>query len=156
MRDINKAIEHIEQTTWGGRDQKPSQPVSTSNSSPRAWRAPDAVLRPASAAERAAHRQFEGVANTLTARSIKVTVPLNAAEVAALEAPEGGPSRIRLTITVEGGALRAEVAAKAVRKAQKTIAENSPDAIFCQLIGKLVKNEIVECGLVAQVKIGSK
>ena len=80
-------------------------------------------------------------------------MPLDPAAVVTLEAPEGGPSRIRLTITTaEGGVLRAEVAAKSLRKAQRTIAENGPEAVFCMLQGKLVKNEITECGLVAQVK----
>jgi sarcosine oxidase gamma subunit len=156
MRDINKMIEHIEQTTWGSRDRRSSQPADKPKPSPHAWRAPDAVLRPASPAEREAHRRFEGAANALVARAVKVTVPLDPAAVAALEVREGGPPRLRLTIAVEGGVLQADVAAKAVRKAQRTLVENSPDAIFCQLIGKLVKNEIVECGLVAQVKIGSK
>src|SRR5262245_5012518 len=142
-RDINKTIEHIEQTTWGSRDRRSSQPADKPKPSPPAWRAPDAVLRPASAAGREVHRQFEGAANTLVARAVKLTVPLDPAAVVTLEAPEGGPSRIRLTITTaEGGVLRAEVAAKAVRKAQKTITENGFEAVFCMLQGKLVKNEI--------------
>jgi len=142
MRDLYKTIGHIERATW--------KTSSKTSSAPRA----------ASAVEREAHRQFEKTANkpapnTLIARAVKLTVPLSPAAVAALDAREGGPSRIRLTITFDGGTLWTEVAAKSVRKAQKVIAENGPEAVFCTLQGKLVKNEIVECGLVAQVKATS-
>jgi len=93
---------------------------------------------------------------TVVARAVKVTIPLQPATVAALVVPEGGPSRIKLIVTFDGGTLRAEVAAKSVRKAQRVLAENGADAVFCQLIGKLAaKNEIIECGLVAQAKTAS-
>src|SRR5262245_64671450 len=100
MRDLNKTIEHIEQRTWGTR--KPSASAADNpKSSPRAWRAPDVVQRPASAAEREAHRQFgggEASNRTVVARAVKVTIPLQPATVVALGAPESGPSRIKLTV----------------------------------------------------------
>jgi hypothetical protein len=158
MRDLNKAIERIEQQTWGRETRAHSAAAADNHKpSPRAWRAPaDAVKRPASAAEREVHRQFsagEATNRTVVARAVKVMIPLQPATVAALSAPESGPSRIKLTVTFDGGALRAEVAAKSVRKAQRVLAENGLEAVFCMLQGKLApKNEIVECGLVAQVK----
>jgi hypothetical protein len=155
MRDLNKAIERIEQQTWGRETRTPSASAADNpKSSPRAWRASDAVQRPASAAEREAHRQFGGGDHrTVVARSVKVTIPLQPATVAALGAPESGPSRIKLIVAFDGGTLRAEVAAKSVRRAQRVLAENGLEAVFCMLQGKLApKNEIVECGLVAQVK----
>jgi len=153
MRDLNKMIEHIEQKTWK-RETRAASAAENPKPSPRAWRAPDAVQRPASAAEREAHHQFgAGDHRTVVARSVKVTIPLQPATVAALAAPESGPSRIRLTVTFDGGSLRTEVAAKSVRKAQRVLVENGLDAVFCMLQGKLaLKNEILECGLVAQVK----
>src|SRR5262245_61932424 len=157
MRDLNKAIEHIEQQTWGRETRARSASAADNpKPSPRAWRAPDVAQRPASAAEREAHRQFSGdkAINMVAARAVKVTIPLQPATVAALGAPESGPSRIKLTVTFDGGSLRAEVAAKSVRKAQRVLAENGFDAVFCMLQGKLApKNEIIECGLVAQVKM---
>ena len=143
MRDLNKMIEHIEQKTWK-RETRAASAAENPKPSPRAWRAPDAVQRPANAAEREVHRQASGGAavNTVVARSVKVTIPLQPATVAALAAPESGPSRIRLTVTFDGGSLRTEVAAKSVRKAQRVLVENGLDAVFCMLQGKLaLKNE---------------
>jgi hypothetical protein len=154
MRDLNKTIEHIERVTWKQEDRRPTD-VAKLKPSPRAWRAPDAVLRPASAAEREVHRQASGGAagNTVVARAVKVTIPLQPDSVAALAVPESGPARVKLSVSFDAGTLRTEIAAKSVRKAQRVLAENGPDAVFCMLQGKLApKNEIVECGLVAQVK----
>src|SRR5215467_2479582 len=123
MRDLNKAIERIEQQTWRRETRAHSASAADNpKPSPRAWRAPDVVQRPASAAEREAHRQFgggEAINRTVVARAVKVMIPLQPATVAALAAPESGPSRIRLTVTFDGGSLRTEVAAKSVRKAQR-------------------------------------
>jgi hypothetical protein len=142
MRDLNKAIERIEQQTWG-RETRPASAADKPKPSPRAWRTPDTVLR---LAEREAH------ANTLIARTVKLTVSLQPAAVAALIAPESGPSRIKLNVVYDGGTLRAEVAAKSVRKAQKMIAENGVENVFVALQGRLGRGEIVECGLTVQVK----
>jgi hypothetical protein len=83
---------------------------------------------------------------------VKVTVMLSPADVLALNAHDGGPSRAKFTIAFDGGALRADVAAKSVRKAQKTITDHGAENVFCMLQGKLGRGEITECGLVAQVK----
>jgi hypothetical protein len=82
-------------------------------------------------------------------KSIKVVVPLDPQSVLAVDCPESGPSRTHLTIRVGEQTLRAEVASKAVRKAQGVLRQ--ADA-FAMLLGKLVGSRIEECGLVAQVK----
>jgi hypothetical protein len=152
-RDINKTIEHIEQATWGSRERQPSPPIERPKPSPRAWRAEETLGLPrqASAAEREMHHRQTEATNTLVARSVKLTIPLAPEAVAALVVRDGVP-RVKLTITFEGGTLRTEVSAKSVRKAQRVLAENNSEAVFCMLQGKLVKNEIAEAGLVAQVK----
>jgi hypothetical protein len=159
MRNVYKQIAHIEATTWGGRE----QPTPSNNTARpprpkvRAWRADDDKPRSASADEQAAHRQFEQTEvkrsiSAVTARSVKVTVGLNAAELMMLDAREGGPSRCKFTIDFDHGSLRADVASKSIRKAQGIIREHGVENAFCTLQGKLGKGEILECGLVAQAK----
>ena len=87
----------------------------------------------------------------LTARALKITVPLDVVEVAALPTPDGY-SRSRLAITSDGKVYTAEVATKALRKAKATIAASGAENVFAMVQGKLKGNEIAECGLVAQVK----
>ena len=87
----------------------------------------------------------------LTARALKVTVPLDAVEVAALPAPDG-QARSRLAITCEGKVYTADIATKLLRKVKVAIAANGVENVFALVQGKLKGNEIVECGLVAQVK----
>jgi hypothetical protein len=87
----------------------------------------------------------------LTARALKVTVPLDVAEVAALPAPDG-QVRSQLAIACEGKIYTADIATKSLRKAKATIAASGAGNVFVLVQGKLKGNEIVECGLVAQVK----
>src|SRR5262249_56861877 len=98
MRDLNKMIEHIEQKTWK-RETRAASAAENPKPSPRAWRAPDAVQRPANAAEREVHRPASGGAavNTGGARSGKGTNPFQAAPVAALPSPEAWPLPLQLT-----------------------------------------------------------
>ena len=88
---------------------------------------------------------------TLAARALKVTVPLDVAEVAALPDP-GGQARSQLAITCEGKIYTADIATKALRKTKATIAASGAENVFVMVQGKLRNNEIIECGLVAQVK----
>ena len=88
---------------------------------------------------------------TLSARSLKITVPLDAMEVKALPDP-GGQARCQLAITCDGKVYIADIATKALRKAKATIAASGADNVFVLVQGKLKGNEIVDCGLVAQVK----
>jgi hypothetical protein len=88
---------------------------------------------------------------TVTARALKVTVPLDATEVAALPDP-GGQARSQLAITCEGKVYTADIATKSLRKARATITANGAENVFVLVQGKLKGNEIIECGLVAQLK----
>jgi hypothetical protein len=88
---------------------------------------------------------------TLSARALKVTIPLDAAEVAALPDP-GGQARCQLAITCDGKVYTADIATKALRKAKSTISANGAEIVFAMVQGKLKGNEIIDCGLVAQVK----
>jgi hypothetical protein len=92
---------------------------------------------------------------TLTARALKVTAGLDVAEIAALPTPDG-QARSQLAITCEGKVYVADIATKSLRKAKTTIAANGAENVFAMLQGKLKGNEIVECGLVAQVKTTSR
>jgi hypothetical protein len=92
----------------------------------------------------------------LNARAIKVTVVLDASEVARLAVPEGQP-RVTLSIRVGGeisvGGERlvtAELAAKSVRKAQAAIIEQGVAVV---LQGRLVAGDVLaEAGLACQPK----
>jgi hypothetical protein len=88
---------------------------------------------------------------TLTARALKITVPLDPAEVRALHIPDN-QVRAQLAITCEGKVYTADIATKALRKAKSTIAASGAENVFAMVQGKLKGNEITECGLVAQVK----
>jgi hypothetical protein len=88
---------------------------------------------------------------TVNARALKITVPLDAAAVAALPAPDG-LARVKLTVNCEGKSYTADIATKALRKAKSTIAANGAANVFVMVQGKLKGNEIAECGLVAQAK----
>jgi hypothetical protein len=72
-------------------------------------------------------------------------------EVRALHIPDN-QTRARLAITCEGRTYTADIATKALRKAKGTIAANRVENVFAMVQGKLKGNEIIECGLVAQVK----
>ena len=87
----------------------------------------------------------------LTARALKITVPLDAAEVRALPDP-GGQARSQLAIACEGKVYTADIATKALRKAKGVIGANGAENVFVMVQGKLKGNEIIDCGLVAQVK----
>ena len=88
---------------------------------------------------------------TLSARALKVTIPLDAMEVRTLPDP-GGQARCLLAITCDGKVYTADIATKSLRKARATIAANGAENVFAMVQGKLKGNEIVDCGLVAQVK----
>jgi hypothetical protein len=89
---------------------------------------------------------------TLSARALKITVPLDAAEVKAL--PASDATRCQLAIACEGKIYIADVATKALRKAKGVISANGVENVFAMVQGKLKgNNEIAEAGLVAQVKV---
>ena len=88
---------------------------------------------------------------TITARAIKITVPLDPAEIAALPSSHG-QERVKLVIACEGKLYSADIATKSLRKAKSTISASGAENVFAMVQVKLKGNEIVECGLVAQVK----
>jgi hypothetical protein len=88
----------------------------------------------------------------IAAKAVKVTVPLDPATLAALPEPRPGTDRVTLVITCEDAIFSASISAKSLRKARSTIAEYGAENIFCVVQGKLKGKEIVECGLVAQLK----
>jgi hypothetical protein len=90
-------------------------------------------------------------APTLSAKRLKITVVLDAAELNALAAPVGA-SRLDLKVNLPDRSLVASIATKSLRKAQATIAEHGAGNIALVLQGHLVGNVVAEAGLVAQVK----
>jgi hypothetical protein len=87
----------------------------------------------------------------LSAKSIKVVVVLDSAEVAAL--PE--PKRDRVTLRVRAGSqnVTADIAGKSLRKARATIKEHGPDGVAVIVQGRLEPGGVIaEAGIVVQVK----
>jgi hypothetical protein len=84
---------------------------------------------------------------TVVGRSIKCVVPLDPETVLNVHCPEGGSARTLLTVKVGNQTVSADVASKAIRKAQATIREG--DAV-CFLQGKLNGTRLEEVGIVAQ------
>jgi hypothetical protein len=88
----------------------------------------------------------------IAAKTLKVTVPIDATALAALPDPRPGTDRVALAITCDGATFTASIAAKSLRKARSAIIQHGAEGVFCQVQGKLKGREIVECGLVAQLK----
>jgi hypothetical protein len=88
----------------------------------------------------------------LTARKLKVTIPLDPSQFAGPPIADTAPSRTVLSITIDGTALTADIATKSLRKAVKTVADNGADKVAVILQGSLVDNRIEEAGLVVQLK----
>ena len=90
----------------------------------------------------------------LTTRALKCTVLLDPAEIQSLVLVEGLP-RVHLKVcAADGRTVTADIAAKAVRKAQVVIAEHGTDGVAALLQGKLGMGDVLlEAGLVCQVKL---
>jgi hypothetical protein len=78
----------------------------------------------------------------LTARIVKVTIPLDPHEIARLVAVEGQARAV----------LRLGMPATTLRKAITTIRDNGPENCIALVQGKLEGAKIVEAELVAQVR----
>jgi hypothetical protein len=152
MRDVGKIIARIERDMNRGLERRPVAPPSGKpKPTPRAWRAPETGFPyPSEQALEPEENRPVGAQLTLTTRGLKVTVVLAAAEVAALPTPDG--QRCTLAITCDGKVYSADVAVKSLRKCKATISDNGAENVFCMVQGKLRGTEIIECGLVAQVK----
>jgi hypothetical protein len=93
-------------------------------------------------------------ATTLTARSIKVTLVLDAEQTYdALARLQRSDQRVPFTIDVAGRKLSCEFAPKALRKAFNMIDQHGIDAINVMIQGKLLaRDQIGEAGLVATIR----
>ena len=174
MRDLYKSIDYIERGMLRGLDRKSASPLllkrpkgmAAPKPAIRAWRAPVIASEPEPVypveqvfrfkdklkdTSRDTSRNTSMARLTLSARALKISVPLDVAEVAALPEP-GGQARSQLAITCEGKSYTADIATKALRKAKAVIAASGAENVFVMVQGKLRNNEITECGLVAQVK----
>jgi hypothetical protein len=91
---------------------------------------------------------------TLTTRALNCAVLLDPAELEGLALIDGIP-RVQLTIRVADGGrtVTADIAAKAVRKAQAALAEHGVAGVAAFLQGKLGPGDVLlEAGLVVQPK----
>ena len=88
---------------------------------------------------------------SVTARAVKVTIPLDPAAIDTLPLPD--QQRVELLVGCDGQRYSASISTKSLRKAKSTISANGVEKVFVMLQGKLKGHEILECGLVAQVKI---
>ena len=133
MRDLGKTIDYIERGLLHGLDRRAGPaPLSKVGKPPkpliRAWRAPVAardvdvvypveqVFRPKDKLTKDMLKDNPMARLTLTARTLKITVPLDAAEVRAL--PTSDETRSQLAITCEGKVYTADIATKSLRKAK--------------------------------------
>jgi hypothetical protein len=90
--------------------------------------------------------------NILTAKSIKCTLVLSAAEILSLAVPEGQP-RCSVHIAVSGRTVTADLNAKSVRRAIANIREAGPDNVSSILQGRLdANNALLDAGLAIQLK----
>ena len=87
---------------------------------------------------------------SVTARAMKVLVPLDPAAVGMLPTPS--QERVEFVVSCEGQRYTANIATKSLRKTKNTIAANNADTVFVMLQGKLKGSEIIECGLAVQIK----
>jgi hypothetical protein len=88
---------------------------------------------------------------TVSARSIKATVVLEAADIARLKVLPG-TSRVALQVNVAGRALLAELNAKSVRKCIAAIEAAGQAGANVVLQGRLDGDQLLEAGIVAQPK----
>jgi hypothetical protein len=86
-----------------------------------------------------------------TAKGMKVTTILDATPFVGLVVPPGQP-RAKIRIAIGDAVFTAEVAAKSLRRAVAIIGEHGPDGVALLLQGRLEGAEIMECGIVANVR----
>jgi hypothetical protein len=155
MRDVNRVIEHIERTVTRNLDPPPARPPDPHRSRKpaiRAWRAPAGDdSRYVEPKPQSVFREKTSMTKlSVTARTVKVSVPLDPAVVGALPIPN--QERVELAVSCDGRSYAASVAAKSLRKVKTAIGANGAEAMFVMLQGKLKGDEITECGITAQVK----
>jgi hypothetical protein len=151
MRDLYKSIEYVERALARGLERKTTPPKKKLKPS-YAWRSPVTVTDTQYPEQLFKPKEKPMSQLIVNARTIKVTLPLDAAAVAILPAPDGQP-RSKLIISCEGRNYTADVAAKSLRKVKATIVANGVENVFVMVQGKLKNNEIIEAGIVAQLKV---
>jgi hypothetical protein len=137
------------------------RPVSAPSSTPRATVEPAALRTAALRAEAKAARPkpkplvtvvIPPNAVSLTARALKVTLVLDAAQVGQIDLRDG-QTTTPFIIEVAGREVRAQVSPKGLRKALGIIGQHGPDHVAVILQGKLGPSDVLaEAGLVAQVR----
>ena len=158
-RDLIRVIEHVERTMTRALDEARTKPpkkktpraLRTKSPTIRAWRAPASNHFQYPEPKAVFREKINVTKLAVTARAIKVTVPLDATAIAMLPTPN--QERVELAVGCEGQRYSASISAKSLRKAKSTISTNGAEKVFVMLQGRLKGHEIIECGLVAQVKI---
>jgi hypothetical protein len=158
MGDLQKTIDYVERGMLRGLDRRastlPKGMVAPPRPTIRGWRAPvsvnddaskvaypvEQIFRPKNKPQDTSRNPPMTARLNLNARAIKITVPLDTAQIAALSDPGGQASRCQLAITCEGKVYIADVATKAVRKAKSTISANGVENVFAMIQGKLKGN----------------
>lgn len=85
-------------------------------------------------------------------RALKVTVLIDSHEIIGLKEPT--TARTIMRVTVAGRTVTADVAGKALRRAQAAIREHGADGVAILIQGKLeADDKIADAGLVAQPKV---
>jgi hypothetical protein len=155
MRDLYRTINYIEHTLTRGLDRKAAPPMKKRKPASYIWRAPvtsNDTQYPEQLFKPKKDKPMTQAQLTITARALKVTAALDAAAVATLPTPDG-QARSKLTISCEGKSYIADIATKSLRKVKATVAANGAENVFVMVQGKLKNNEIIEAGIVAQVKV---
>jgi hypothetical protein len=157
-RDVNRALEHVERVMARALEESSTnsskkEAPKTKSPTIRAWRAParDHFQYPEPKARSVFREKINMSKLSVTARAVKVTIPLDPTAVGMLPTPN--QERVELVVGCDGQRYTANISTKSLRKAKNTIEANGADVVFVMLQGKLKSNEIIECGLVAQVKI---
>jgi hypothetical protein len=93
---------------------------------------------------------------TVTAKSAKVVIVVDAQTVMNISCPEGGSARTLLTVKLPDRTVRADLASKSIRRVQALIDEHGVDGVACVLQGRLVAggggDQLVDVGISGEVK----
>src|SRR5262249_44934420 len=157
-RDLTRAIEHVERVMARALNESSAklpkrETPKTRSPTIRAWRAPtsDHSQYPEPKARSVFRERTSMSKLAVTARAIKVTVPLDPAAIGVLPLPD--QQKVELAVGCDGQWYAASISTKSLRKAKNIIDTNGAEKVFVMLQGRLKGNEIIECGLVAQVKV---
>src|SRR5262245_4650928 len=147
-RDINRAIEQVERAMTRALDVSSAKPPKkeTARTKPptiRAWRAPagNHSHYPEPKARSVFREKINMTKLSVTARVIKVTIPLDPAAIHTLPLPD--QQRIELIVGCDGQRYSASISTTSLRKAKNTIDTNGAEKVFVMLQGRVKGNEII-------------